>query len=80
MATEDRKCENEIKRIIAIARASFENMSKILTSRNLNFKLRLRITNVTSGQPFYMEQKHGLSQRQHQTNLRPLKCGYIEEC
>ena len=44
MATKDGKCENEIKSIIAIASPAFEKLSKILTSRNLNIKLKLRIT------------------------------------
>ena len=33
MATEERKCDKEIKRGIGIARTAFESMAKILTSR-----------------------------------------------
>ena len=36
MATEDGKCDIEIKRRIGIARAAFESMAKILTSRNVS--------------------------------------------
>ena len=43
MTTEDGKCDKEIKRRIEIARTAFENMSKILTSRNININVRLRI-------------------------------------
>ena len=43
MATEDRKCDIEIKRRIAIARTAFESMAKILTSRNISIELRSRI-------------------------------------
>ena len=59
MATEDGKCDKEIKRRIGIARTAFENMAKILTSRNISIELRSRIANVIFGQHFYMEQKHG---------------------
>ena len=57
MATEDGKCDKEIKRRIGIARTAFESMAKILTSRNISIKLRSRIAKC--GQHFYMEQKHG---------------------
>ena len=43
MATEDGKCDKEIKRRIEIARTAFESMAKILTSRNISIKLRSRI-------------------------------------
>ena len=43
MATEDGKCDKEIKRGIGIARTAFEGMAKILTSRNIITELRLRI-------------------------------------
>ena len=43
MATEDGRCEAEIKRRIAIARSSFENISKILTVRHININLRQHI-------------------------------------
>ena len=59
MATEDGKCDKEIKRRIGIARTAFESMAKILTSRNISIELRSRIANVIFGQHFYMEQKHG---------------------
>ena len=39
IATEDRKCDKEIKRRIEIARTGFESMSKILTSRNIGIEL-----------------------------------------
>ena len=42
-ATEDGKCDKEIKRRIGIARTAFENMAKILTSRNISIELRSRI-------------------------------------
>ena len=42
MATEDGKCDKEIKRRIGIARSAFESMAKILTSRN-SIELRSRI-------------------------------------
>ena len=44
MATEDGKCDKEIKRRIGIARTAFESMAKILTSRNISIELRSRIT------------------------------------
>ena len=43
LTTEDGRCEAEIKRRITIARSSFENMSKVLTSRHININLRQRI-------------------------------------
>ena len=43
MATEDGKCDKEIKRIIRIARTAFESMAKILISRNISIELRSRI-------------------------------------
>ena len=43
MATEDGKCDKEIKRRIGIARTAFESMAKILTSRNISIELRSRI-------------------------------------
>ena len=36
MATEDGKCDKEIKGRIGIARTAFESMAKILTSRNIS--------------------------------------------
>ena len=38
MATEDGKCDKEIKRRIGIARTAFESMAKILTSRNISIE------------------------------------------
>ena len=43
MATEDGKCDKEIKRRIRIERTAFESMAKILTSRNIIIELRPRI-------------------------------------
>ena len=43
MATEDGKCDKEIKRRIGIARTAFESMAKILTSRNISIELRSRL-------------------------------------
>ena len=43
MATEDRKCDKEIKRRIGIVRTAFESMVEILTSRNISIELRSRI-------------------------------------
>ena len=43
MATEDGKCDKEIKRRIGIAGTAFESMAKILTSRNISIALRSRI-------------------------------------
>ena len=43
MATEHGKCDKEIKRRIGIARAAFESMAKILTSRSISIELRSRI-------------------------------------
>ena len=43
MATEDGKCDKEIKRRIGIARTAFESMATILTSRNISIELRSRI-------------------------------------
>ena len=43
MATEDGKCDKEIKRRIGIARTAFESKAKILTSRNISIELRSRI-------------------------------------
>ena len=43
MATEDGKCDKEIKGRIGIARTAFESMAKILTSRNISIELRSRI-------------------------------------
>ena len=43
MATEDGKCDKEIKRRIGIARTAFESMAKIRTSRNISIKLRSHI-------------------------------------
>ena len=43
MATEDGKCDKEIKRRIGIARTAFESIAKILTSRNISIELRSRI-------------------------------------
>ena len=43
MATEDGKCDKEIKRRIGIARTAFESMAKILISRNSSIELRSRI-------------------------------------
>ena len=40
MATEDGKCDKEIKRRIGIARTAFESMAKILTSGNISIELR----------------------------------------
>ena len=45
MATEDGKCDKEIKRRIGIARTAFESMAKILTSRNISIELRSHIAN-----------------------------------
>ena len=42
MATEDGKCDKEIKRI-GIARTAVESMAKILTSRNISSELTSRI-------------------------------------
>ena len=42
LKTEDRKCEKEIKRRIELARHTFEKMSKVLTSRNINIQRRKR--------------------------------------
>ena len=44
MATENGKCEREIKRRIGVAKSSFEKMHKVLTSRNINITGRLRLT------------------------------------
>ena len=44
VATEDGKCDKEIKRRIGIARTAFESMAKTLTSRNISIELRSRIT------------------------------------
>ena len=38
MATEDGKCDKEIKRRIGIARTAFGSMAKILTSRNISIE------------------------------------------
>ena len=46
MATEDGKCDKEIKRRIGIAKLAFESMAKILTSRNISIELRPRIANA----------------------------------
>ena len=43
MATEDGKCDKEIKSRIGIARSAFESMAKILTSRNISIELRSHI-------------------------------------
>ena len=43
MATEDGKCDKEIKRRIGIIRTAFESMAKILTSSNITIELRSRI-------------------------------------
>ena len=43
MATEDGKCDKEIKRRIGIARTAFESMAKILTLTNISIELRSRI-------------------------------------
>ena len=43
MATEDGKCDKEIKRRVGIERTGFESMAKILTSRNISIELRSRI-------------------------------------
>ena len=43
IATEDGKCEIEIKRRIGITRTAFESMAKILTSRNISIELRSSI-------------------------------------
>ena len=43
MATEDGKCDKEIKKRIGIARTAFESMATILTSRNISIELRSRI-------------------------------------
>ena len=40
MATENRTCNEEIKRRIDTARTAFESMSKILTSINISIELR----------------------------------------
>ena len=40
MATEDGKCDIEIKRRIGIARTAFKSMAKILTSGNISIELR----------------------------------------
>ena len=46
MATEDGKCDKEIKRRIGIARTAFESMAKILISRNISIELRSRISKM----------------------------------
>ena len=43
MATEDGKCDKEIKRRIEIARTEFESKANILTSRNITIEWELRI-------------------------------------
>ena len=43
MATEDGKCDKEIKRRIGTARTAFESMAKIPTSRNISIELRSRL-------------------------------------
>ena len=45
-ATEDGKCDKEIKRRIGIARTALESMAKILTSRNISIELRSRIAKM----------------------------------
>ena len=55
MATEDGKCEKEIKRRIGIARTAFENMVKILTSRNISIELRSRIAKYYIWSTLHME-------------------------
>ena len=40
MATEDGKCDKEMKRRIGIARTAFESMANILTSRNISIELK----------------------------------------
>ena len=44
MATENGKCEREIKRRICAAKLSYEKMHKVLTFRNINISGRLRLT------------------------------------
>ena len=44
LATDDGKSEQEIKRRIEIARSTFTNMSKLLTSRNISTATRMRAT------------------------------------
>ena len=41
MATENGKCEREIKRRIGVAKSSFEKMHKVLTSQIINISGRL---------------------------------------
>ena len=41
--TDNGKCEAEIKRRIIIAKASFENMAKILTARKININIKIRL-------------------------------------
>ena len=43
MATENGKCEREIKRRIGVAKSSFDKMHKVLTSRIINISGRLRL-------------------------------------
>ena len=42
MATEDGKCDKEIKRRIGIATTAFDSMAKILISRTISIELRSR--------------------------------------
>ena len=41
--TSDGKCRTEIKKRIAIAKASFQKMSTILKNRNISFSTKLRV-------------------------------------
>jgi hypothetical protein len=43
MITDDGRCEEEIKRRIAIARTTFSKMNKVLTSRKIPLNTRVRI-------------------------------------
>ena len=41
--TSDARCEKEIRKRIGIAKAAFTSMNKVLTSRNISIKVRLRV-------------------------------------
>ena len=56
----DARCEKEIRRRIGVPESSFTSLNKVLTSRNIDMSVRVRVLNAMCGQLCYMVVRHGL--------------------
>ena len=60
LVTEDSRCEKELVRSIAIAKRNFASKYNMLTNRDLSLKMKLRLTQCTSGRPYSTGVRPGL--------------------